>query len=592
MAEYKGSVGVGGGLTQLGGGKFAIANAPDIQVDDNGKRLNEWISETTENLREKANSELVEEIKKNVEEKASKEEVEEIKNNLEEQIDEKAPKTAISSPYNFKGSCLFSELPTSGNEVNDTYYCTDVKTKYTWNGMGWYQSSLDESDYQDELSRVKTIAVSEEEPTNENVVAYINPKRGNPISVMEPKDLINKNNLLQNPLFDGKDGWISTGEIVEAGDFANGIELVNEGSGVSAIQRIEYSKVKGMLGDGETAKMYHISYKTNDASKPCKVYVQAVGSGTTKMLFPLTTVNFSTKFEIDFSAIESELPSVHTIIIGFSFGWIGYSVVISEPFFGVYDDEYNGFWNKIFGDKVARKDFDVIATNVNPLYGKKISVNGDSICYGKGYTGGYGKIIAEKNGMTLQNIGVSGATIAAERYFTGSDGNPDTTKPRHWICRTIENMDSDADYAIIEGGVNDASQSDSVLGNISSSYAEVFDDTTFCGAFENMLKQLIVRFAGKKYGYIAIHKMAPSYRSENDESMSYYWAAKKCCEKWGVPFLDLNISVPPFNYLKTVDESLAALAAAYTDSGDGWHPNEEGYKKYYVPKIEAWLKTL
>lgn len=152
MAEYKGSVGVGGGLTQLGGGKFAIANAPDIQVDDNGKRLNEWISETTENLREKANSELVEGIKKNVEEKASKEEVEEIKNNLEEQIDEKAPKTAVSSPYNFKGNCLYAELPTSGNEVNDTYYCTDVKTKYTWNGMGWYQSSLNESDYEEELA--------------------------------------------------------------------------------------------------------------------------------------------------------------------------------------------------------------------------------------------------------------------------------------------------------------------------------------------------------------------------------------------------------------------------------------------------------
>ena len=30
----------------------------------------------------------------------------------------------------------------------------------------------------------------------------------------------------------------------------------------------------------------------------------------------------------------------------------------------------------------------------------------------------------------------------------------------------------------------------------------------------------------------------------------------------------------------------------YTANGDGWHPNELGYTKYYCDKIEAWLKTL
>lgn len=61
--------------------------------------------------------------------------------------------TSVSSPYNFKGSTTYSSLPTSGNKVNDTYYCTDVKTKYTWNGSAWRQSSLNEADYLDELSK-------------------------------------------------------------------------------------------------------------------------------------------------------------------------------------------------------------------------------------------------------------------------------------------------------------------------------------------------------------------------------------------------------------------------------------------------------
>lgn len=60
---------------------------------------------------------------------------------------------AVSSPYNFKGSCLYSALPSSAM-VNDTYYCTDKKCRYTWNGSGWYQSSMNESDYADELALI------------------------------------------------------------------------------------------------------------------------------------------------------------------------------------------------------------------------------------------------------------------------------------------------------------------------------------------------------------------------------------------------------------------------------------------------------
>lgn len=226
-----------------------------------------------------------------------------------------------------------------------------------------------------------------------------------------------------------------------------------------------------------------------------------------------------------------------------------------------------------------------VKTKTSPLYGKKITLNGDSICYGAGATGGYGKIIADTYGMTLQNIAVSGGTIAAETY-------KDTT-PRYWICRTINNMDEDADYAIVEGGVNDAASGVNVpLGTLSTGYSATLNDTTFYGAFESMCKQLITRFAGKKVGYIAVHKMIDNFNSTKDETTSYYWAAKKCCEKWGIPFLDLNTTVPPFGYFKSSDTDLYPLREAYTLNADGWHPNEEGYKKYYVPKITAWLESL
>jgi lysophospholipase L1-like esterase len=226
-----------------------------------------------------------------------------------------------------------------------------------------------------------------------------------------------------------------------------------------------------------------------------------------------------------------------------------------------------------------------ILINENPLKDKKISFNGDSICYGEGFTGGYASIIGTENNMVVQNIGVSGATIVSGT--TKSSGSN-----RHWICDTVVNMDEDSDFAILEGGVNDASLS-LPLGTITEGYTDTLDTTTYYGAFEYMLKTLITRFKGKKYGYIAVHQMATNYRCTNDESTSYYWASKKCCEKWGVPFLDLNKEIPPFDFFPNAEgHPLTELKDTYTHNGDGWHPNEEGYRKFYCDKIEAWLESL
>lgn len=70
--------------------------------------------------------------------------------------DKKADRTDMTSPFNFKGSITFSELPISDNQINDTYYCTDKKCRYSWNGTSWTQSSMDESNYTDELNKIIT----------------------------------------------------------------------------------------------------------------------------------------------------------------------------------------------------------------------------------------------------------------------------------------------------------------------------------------------------------------------------------------------------------------------------------------------------
>lgn len=62
----------------------------------------------------------------------------------------------------------------------------------------------------------------------------------------------------------------------------------------------------------------------------------------------------------------------------------------------------------------------------NPLWGKKISCNGDSICEGVGYEGGYAKIIAERNNMQWQNIGI------------GDGWHPNEEGYKKYYCDKIE----------------------------------------------------------------------------------------------------------------------------------------------------------
>jgi hypothetical protein len=69
-------------------------------------------------------------------------------------LNTKADKVDVSAPFNFKGDTTYASLPTSGNKINDTYYCSDKKCRYTWNGEGWYQSSMNEVDYTDELAKM------------------------------------------------------------------------------------------------------------------------------------------------------------------------------------------------------------------------------------------------------------------------------------------------------------------------------------------------------------------------------------------------------------------------------------------------------
>ena len=107
----------------------------------------------------------------------------------------KANKTDISVPYKFRGNCTFASLPTSGNEINDTFYVTDEKCKYSWNGTNWYQSSLNETDYLDEFNTFKGEVNNEVSDFKSEVNNDIDELKGD-ISNLQDLGLIIKNGVV------------------------------------------------------------------------------------------------------------------------------------------------------------------------------------------------------------------------------------------------------------------------------------------------------------------------------------------------------------------------------------------------------------
>ncbi len=240
------------------------------------------------------------------------------------------------------------------------------------------------------------------------------------------------------------------------------------------------------------------------------------------------------------------------------------------PDYSAYFDPYYVIKESALPDKLPLPN----NAQVNILYGKKAAFTGDSICYGAGAAGGYAKIIGEKNSMTISNSGQTGATLATGTTVDGVN--------RGWICNKVANMPTDYDYYIVEGGVNDAALDVGVqLGALSTGYTATLDTSTLYGAMETICKTLQTTFVGKKYGFLFPHNC---YNWSHRWNTEFRPAMKECLRKWGIPYLDLSE--------KTAELYNLSALRPYTSNSDGWHPTEEGYKLFYVDKIEAWMKTL
>jgi lysophospholipase L1-like esterase len=238
-----------------------------------------------------------------------------------------------------------------------------------------------------------------------------------------------------------------------------------------------------------------------------------------------------------------------------------------------YPSEYIPFQTpkKTLREEIAFSDEHIVTIQklLNPLWGKTALFTGDSICAGSLVGGNsWAKRIAEANNMTFVNYGVDGASIAIK------DG-----RPKH-IVNDIDNMQTDADYVIFEGGINDA-YTNVPIGTLTDGYDDDYDKTTFAGALESIFKQSVLKWSGKKIGFIIPHKVSDMVI---DRQPPYVNMTIEACHKWSIPYINL------FNQsgLQTHEPT---IRATFTLNSDGCHPNTQGYD-IITPKIEAWMKTL
>ncbi len=251
-----------------------------------------------------------------------------------------------------------------------------------------------------------------------------------------------------------------------------------------------------------------------------------------------------------------------------------------------YVENIDEFWS-ISGDEFKYVPHIVIENVGNfiplekvqtPLTGKKIVYDGDSICIGTYGGGGYAKIIANKVNGTYENQAVGGA-----RLQTG-EGSTDVF---HSIVDNLENLPNDGDLYCFEGGVNDVWNSVQLGTCDPSDYSGEVDKTTICGALETIFRYAINNFVGKPICFVISHKVS-NISYENYKN--YHDSVITVCNKYSIPYYDAYNESGLNGWNKAQND--AFLTGNASGTPDGCHPNEEGYKKYYVPQIISMFESI
>ena len=250
-------------------------------------------------------------------------------------------------------------------------------------------------------------------------------------------------------------------------------------------------------------------------------------------------------------------------------------------------DIYMGLENAVCNDfsyidtKLSNLSNEVNSVKESKLKGKTLYLNGDSITFGAGFTGGYGKLLADKYGCVNTNNATTGGTLASGTTY--GDGTP-----RHYIANNVvDTVNKQYDYMILSGGFNDYGNNVPIgtLSNVNFAFTNPVATDNVIGALETMFRHILQNYPTTKLYYLITHKVnrcATEPNAIGKTMQDYVNAIKSVCERYSIPIINMWED----SKLITAYDN---IANTYTNSSDRVHPNELGYKEFYLPVIEKEL---
>lgn len=223
-------------------------------------------------------------------------------------------------------------------------------------------------------------------------------------------------------------------------------------------------------------------------------------------------------------------------------------------------------------DMATKEEMEALSRH--PLFEKKIVYDGDSIANSRSNNGGgYPELISKLSGCTYVNFAQGGARLCS-------------TDTGHSVVDNLENLPSDGDLYCFEGGINDF-WSNTPIGVCDPYNLDgPLDTSTICGAMETIFRYCLDHFPGKPVCFVIVHKVQKTAFFSNgngDTFEDYRNAMVDVCQKYSIPYYDAFSESGLNGWNQTQSELY--LTASETGEGDGIHPNEEGYKRYYVPQL-------
>ncbi|MBE6556938.1 MAG: SGNH/GDSL hydrolase family protein [Ruminococcaceae bacterium] len=278
---------------------------------------------------------------------------------------------------------------------------------------------------------------------------------------------------------------------------------------------------------------------------------------------------FSERFAIFKGTVPADCTYIRVVSKGTNTQHGIFTVTVNQEFsvadFTSYWQSAKGYdtYSRLYGSPIKKQDWGV-------LYKKSVLFAGDSITFGSQDNGIYanrswGGRVAEKYSMKLTNVGVSGASVSTSR---GS---------KRIIAQLSNATSAKYDYVILHGGTNDA-MDNAPIGQVTpKGQTSGFNTATFAGALEELFATAKTRWPDAKIGYIINYKTPNPKNSDHTGARNaapYYVEARKVCEKWGIPYLDMFQDT-------AIDGVLESSKTTYTMLPDNLHPNAAGYDYLY-----------